>query len=187
MTTTAQTLLTSAAGRRPLVMLGAVLVGTALLAASAKVQVPFWPVPMTMQTTVVLMIGMAYGMRLGLATVGLYLLEGFAGLPVFAGPAAGPAYFTGPTAGYLVGFLAAAGFAGWMAERGWDRGWVKALTTATLAHVVIFAGGVAWLATLIGVSGAIEKGFVPFIAASVLKTVIAAALVMAAHKAVTKR
>src|SRR5687768_6398285 len=77
-----------------------VVLGTALLAVSAKIQVPFWPVPMTMQTFVVLVLGMAYGMRLGVATMLAYIAEGFAGLPVFAGSAAGPAYLVGPTAGY---------------------------------------------------------------------------------------
>ena len=105
----------------------ALAIGGALaLAISAKTQVPFYPVPMTLQTLVVLAIGAAFGARLAAATVLLYLGEGLAGLQVFAGLAAGPAYMAGPTGGYLVGFLFAAALVGWLAERGWDRslGWL---------------------------------------------------------------
>ena len=104
--------------------------GSLLLWASAKINVPFWPVPMTMQTFVVLGLGAAFGWRLGMATVALYLLEGAFGLPVFAGtPEKGIAlaYMTGPTGGYLAGFVLAAGVTGWLAERGFDRNY---LTTA---------------------------------------------------------
>src|SRR5690349_15200312 len=101
------------------------LAGSLLLTASAKAQVPMWPVPMTMQSFVVLVIGMAYGARLAGATVALYLLEGALGLPVFAGTpekGIGLAYMAGPTGGYLAGFAVAAVAMGWLAERGWDRG-----------------------------------------------------------------
>ena len=84
------------------------ILGTIILAASAKIKIPFWPVPMTMQTFVVLLLGVLYGWKLGLFTVSLYLLEGIAGLPVFAGTpekGVGLVYFTGPTMGYLIGFL----------------------------------------------------------------------------------
>lgn len=96
------------------------VLGTLLLIASARVQVPFWPVPMTMQTFVVLIIGATCGARLGAATVALYLAQGAVGLPVFAG-GGGLAYMAGPTGGYLVGFLVAAVVVGWLAERGLDR------------------------------------------------------------------
>src|SRR4051794_6282406 len=100
------------------------VVGSLLLTASAKAQVPMWPVPMTMQSFAVLVIGMAYGPRLAFATVGLYLLEGAAGLSVFAGTperGIGLSYMAGPTGGYLIGFLVSAVAMGWLAERGWDR------------------------------------------------------------------
>src|SRR6476646_6443410 len=98
-----------------------IALGTALMALSAKVNLP-WPyVPMTLQTLVVLMIGAAYGWRLGSATVLAYLAEGAIGFPVFAGPVGGLAPLVGPTAGYLFGFVAAAFVTGWLAERGWDR------------------------------------------------------------------
>src|SRR5262249_11270176 len=104
------------------------LIGTLLLTASAKIQVPFWPVPMTMQTFVVLCLGAVLGPRLGATTVLLYLAEGAVGLPVFAGTpekGLGLAYMAGPTGGYLVGFVAGAAVTGWLAERGWDRSIVR--------------------------------------------------------------
>ncbi|MBX6366602.1 MAG: biotin transporter BioY [Rhodospirillales bacterium] len=162
--------------------IAAVLLGTALLALSAKVQVPFWPVPMTMQTLVVLLIGAAYGSRLGAATVLLYLVEGGAGLPVFAGASAGPAYILGPTGGYLVGFVGAAWVTGALAERGWDRSPLLVIVAMTLGHVVLFSTGVAWLAFLIGADAAIANGFLPFVGATVLKTLLAAALIRAAWR-----
>ncbi len=165
----------------------ALAIGGALaLAISAKAQVPFYPVPMTLQTLVVLVIGAAFGARLAAATVLLYLAEGLAGLQVFAGLAAGPAYVMGPTGGYLVGFLFAAALVGWLAERGWDRslGWLLALAAMTLGHVVIFAFGFGWLAALIGPEKAWLGGVVPFFAATLVKTLLAWALVAAAWRAV---
>ncbi len=161
--------------------------GAALLWASAKIKVPFWPVPMTMQSLVIMMLGMAYGSRLAMATVLLYLAEGLAGLPVFAGAGAGFAYMTGPTAGYLVGFVAAAGLIGWLAERGWDRSPVKALAAMSVGHVLLFVPGVAWLAVLFGAEKAIAVGLTPFIAATLLKTALGAALMQASWMVVARR
>lgn len=149
------------------------ILGTALLTISAKVQVPFYPVPMTMQTFVVLVIGMAYGWRLGGATVLLYLGEGAVGLPVFAS-GGGYAYFVGPTGGYLVGFLAAAVAIGWLAERGWDRNPLLAVLALALGTVVIFMLGLAWLSVLIGFQPAIANGLVPFIPGAIVKLALAA-------------
>ncbi|WP_448204306.1 biotin transporter BioY [Azospirillum sp. sgz302134] len=165
----------------------AAVLGSALLAVSAKVQVPFWPVPMTMQSMVVILLGMAYGSRLATATVLLYLAEGLAGLPVFAGAGAGPAYMAGPTAGYLLGFVLAAGVTGWLAERGWDRTPAKALAALTLGHALVFVPGVAWMATLFGVEKAIALGLTPFWAATILKTALGAAIMQAAWKVVARR
>jgi biotin transport system substrate-specific component len=151
------------------------LAGTLLLAASAKLQIPFWPVPMTMQTYVVLVLAMAYGWRLGTATMVLYLLEGAIGLPVFAGTpekGIGLAYMAGPTGGYLIGFVLATLVAGRLAELGWDRTWLRTGTVMLLGHAVIFAAGVAWLATLTGAERAIALGFTPFIAATIAKTAL---------------
>jgi biotin transport system substrate-specific component len=166
---------------------GFAIAGSLLLALSAKAQVPFWPVPMTLQSLVIMMLGMTYGSRLAMATVLLYLTEGLAGLPVFAGAGAGFAYMTGPTAGYLVGFVAAAGLIGWLAEHGWDRSPVKALVAMSVGHALLFIPGVAWLAVLFGTEKAIAVGLTPFIAATLLKTALGAALMQAAWTVVSRR
>ena len=153
-----------------------VVLGTALMALSAKIQVPFYPVPMTMQTAVVLLIGGAYGWRLGGLTMLAYLAEGLAGLPVFAGPAAGPAYFAGPTTGYLVGFVASAALMGLAVERGWTRSLVGMAAAITVASLIPFVTGVAWLATLTGLAAAIDGGLVRFIPAAILKGALAGVL-----------
>ncbi len=158
--------------------------GALALAISAKVQVPFYPVPMTLQTLVVLVIGAAFGARLAAATVLLYLAEGLAGLQVFAGLAAGPGYVAGPTGGYLVGFLFAAALVGWLAERGWDRSLGLLLAAMTLGHIVIFAFGFGWLAALFGPEKAWIGGVEPFFAATLVKTLLAWALVSAAWRGV---
>lgn len=151
------------------------LLGVALLAASARVQIPFWPVPMTLQTLAVLIIGAACGARLGAATVLAYIAAGTAGLPVFAG-GAGPAYLFGPTGGYLAGFVAAAWIVGHFADRGHGRSMMKALIVLAAADAAIFAIGVGWLAAAIGFEAAATAGLVPFIPAEMLKIALAAAL-----------
>lgn len=153
-----------------------VVLGTALMALSAKIQVPFYPVPMTMQTAVVLLIGGAYGWRLGGLTMLAYLAEGLAGLPVFAGPVAGPAYFAGPTTGYLVGFVASAALMGLAVERGWTRSLIGMTAAITVASLIPFVTGVAWLAVLVGPAAAISAGLVPFIPAAILKGALAGLL-----------
>ena len=148
-----------------------------LLTASAKIQIPLWPVPMTMQTYVVLVIGMGYGLRLGLTAIGSYLALGALGLPVFAGTPAqgiGIPYMLGPTGGYLVGFLGAAALCGLLAERGWDRRITTSVAAMVLGHALIFACGIGWLATLVGLERAVQVGFVPFVLGTILKTVLAA-------------
>src|SRR5579875_2844742 len=124
------------------------LAGSLAIAASAQISVPLHPVPMTMQSLVVLLVGMAYGPRLGAATLLAYLAEGAAGLPVFAGWAAGPAVLAGPTGGFLLGFVPAAALAGLLAARGWIRHIAGSAAVLGLGHAVLFAIGIAWLATL---------------------------------------
>ena len=156
-----------------------VLAGTALLTLSAKVQVPFYPVPMTMQTFVVLVIGMAFGWRLGAATVLLYLAEGAFGLPVFAGTPAkgiGLAYMAGPTGGYLVGFAVSAAIVGYLGERGWDRNLPTTLAAMLIGTAMIFVFGYVWLAHLIGSEKAFQFGVLPFMWAAVFKIALAAAV-----------
>src|SRR5690349_19108546 len=166
------------------------LVGSLLLTASAKAQFPMWPVPMTMQSFVVLVIGMAYGARLAGVTVALYLLQGALGLPVFAGTpekGIGLAYMAGPTGGYLAGFLLVAVLMGWLAERGWDRKALPSLAALTIGTVLLFVPGVAWLAVLIGFEKALQTGLVPFLLGAVLKLALAAAVLPLAWKAVDLR
>ncbi len=152
------------------------IAGVALLtlSAKAKVALPFDLVPMTMQSLVLMVIGAAYGSRLGFATGMAYLAAGAMGLPVFAGTpekGIGLAYMVGPTAGYLAAYPVAM----WMAGRIAEKVSFARLTTGFLAaHVVIFIGGYAWLAQLIGPEKAFYSGVAPFILGSVIKTLLAA-------------
>ena len=161
------------------------LAGTLLLYIAAKIKVPFWPIPMTMQTFAVLVIGMAYGWRLGAATMLLYLAEGAVGLPVFTDTpekGIGLAYMAGPSGGYLVGFVLAAATAGYLGERGWDR---KLLTTAgamLIGNAVIYVPGLLWLASLIGAAKAIEFGLTPFLLGDALKLALAPCVLPLAWK-----
>lgn len=151
------------------------LAGTLAMAVSAHVKVPFWPVPMTMQTFVVLAIGAAFGARLAGATLLAYLAQGAVGLPVFAG-GAGLAYLAGPTGGYLVGFLLAACLVGWLADRGFGRSLPTALAAFLAGEAVMLGLGVAWLATLIGGAAALQAGLVPFLLGEATKVALACAL-----------
>ena len=151
-----------------------VALGTALLTLSAKVNLPLPYVPMTLQTLVVLVIGAAYGWRLGSATLMAYLAEGAIGFPVFAGPVGGLAPLIGPTAGYLFGFVAAAFVTGWLSERGWDRSVLRLFVAMALGHILILAAGFGWLAfgMKLGVEKAWLVGIAPFIAASLIKNAL---------------
>jgi biotin transport system substrate-specific component len=155
-------------------LLAIAVIGSALLALSAKIQVPFWPVPMTMQTYVVLALAAACGWKLGAFTIALYLAEGAAGLPVFANVSTGLSYIMGPTGGYLAGFLVSALVVGYLAEKGATHSLPKMLAVMTLGHALIFCFGFAWLATLIGPEKAFAAGVAPFYAATALKTLLAA-------------
>jgi biotin transport system substrate-specific component len=151
-----------------------VLAGTVLLAASAHIKVPFWPVPMTMQTFVVLMIGAAFGARLAGATVLAYLVEGALGLPVFA-TGAGLAYMAGPTAGYLAGFLVAATIVGWFADRGHGRSILTTLIAFLIGEAVILSLGAGWLAVLFGPEKVVSAGLLPFLPGEIAKVALACA------------
>jgi len=164
------------------------LLGTALLTISAKIEVPFYPVPMTLQTLAVVLLGMAFGARLAAATVLLYLAEGAVGLPVFAGTperGIGLAYMVGPTGGYLVGFVLAAAVCGWITERRRD---LIGLVLATIAGtVVIFVPGVLWLAQLIGFEQSLVHGLTPFLWGALVKGGIAVALGVAGASWIQRR
>ena len=150
------------------------LIGTVLLAISAKIKIPFYPVPMTMQTLVVLIIGVGFGWKLGVATISLYLFEGIIGLPVFSGTpekGIGLVYFTGPTMGYLIGFLVAAFLAG---KFNFDNNLIKNFLKLTFATSFIYILGMFWLGTLIGWDKPIFKlGAQPFLLAELFKILLA--------------
>ncbi len=154
--------------------LAAVAIGSALLALSAHVQVPFWPVRLSMQSLMVLAIGVAYGGRLGTATLLAYCAEGALGLPVFQG-GAGLAYMAGPTGGYLLGFLLAAAAVGTLADRGAMRSRTSIVAVLLLGEALIYLPGVAWLAVLFGPAKAVAFGLTPFLPAEALKLALTAA------------
>ena len=147
-----------------------VLLGTLLLTISAKIKIPFYPVPMTMQTFIVLFLGLALGPKIGLFTVGLYLCEGIFGLPVFAGTpekGIGLTYFTGPTMGYLIGFLFASFLAGSM---NFKVNIFLIFIKLTFATSIIYILGVFWLGNLIGwEKPIIQLGVIPFVLAEFFK------------------
>ena len=172
-----------ARGVRALVL---AVAGAGVLAVAAKVQLPFWPVPVTLQTLAVLVLGMAYGPRLVAATVALYLAEGALGLPVFAGPLAGIGYLAGPTGGYLLGFVPAAAVTGWLATRGWDLRASTALVALAAGLALIYLPGVAWLSKFVGVEQALTVGFAVFLPAEAAKLVLAACLAPVLWKVVTR-
>ncbi|MCW0234568.1 MAG: biotin transporter BioY [Ferrovibrio sp.] len=160
----------------------AALLGSLLLAVSARLQVPFWPVPMTMQTMAVLVIAMTLGARLGCTVVVLYVVEGMLGLPVFANTperGVGLAYLLGPTGGYLLGFIVAAYIAGRLAEHGFGAGLLRAIMVQMLGTAVILTCGAAWLATLVGIEKAFALGVAPFLLSSLVKIGLGGLLVVA--------
>lgn len=160
--------------------------GTVALWLSAKIQLPLWPVPMTMQTFVVLTLGVAYGRCLVGATMLLYLAGGAIGLPVFAGAwmeGGGIQHLVGPTAGYLIGFVVAAVMVGSLAERGWDRSPVGAAAAMVIGNLVIYGLGLAWLGIQIGYGPAVQHGLLPFLLGDAIKVALAAALLPLAWKA----
>ena len=149
------------------------LIGTIVLAISSKIKIPFYPVPMTMQTLVVLFIGIAFGWKLGIATISLYLFEGIIGLPVFSGSpekGVGLVYFTGPTMGYLLGFLITTYFAG---SFNYSKNIFVNFFKLTFATSFIYIIGILWLGTLIGWEKPIFKlGAQPFLLAELFKILI---------------
>ena len=161
-----------------------VVFGSLLLAVSAQFKIPLYPVPVTGQTLVVLLIGMTYGPRLGGITLAAYLFEGALGLPVFAGGAAGAAVLMGPTAGYLFGFLLAAIAMGYLAERGMGRTVVSTIAAMVIGNCVIYLCGALWLSNFIGFGQAIAAGVLPFLYGDALKLVVAAGLMPWAWRAV---
>ncbi len=147
-----------------------IFLGSVLLAISAKIKIPFYPVPMTMQTFVVLFLGISFGYKIALATVSLYLIEGILGLPVFSNSperGVGLAYFTGPTMGYLIGFLTACFLASYIKI---SDNYLIIITKLILSVSSIYILGILWLGTLIGWDKPIfELGVAPFLLAEIFK------------------
>lgn len=162
--------------------------GVAAMAVAAKVKVPMWPVPITMQTFVVLSLGAAYGARLGAATMLAYLAVGALGFDVFTGSSAdsaGIAYMLGGTGGYLVGFALAAAFMGWAAARGWDRSAPRMAAAMLAGTALIYVPGLLWLGALHGFDKPILAwGLTPFLMGDALKLALAALVFPLAWKAV---
>ena len=154
-----------------------VFLGSLLLTISAKIKIPFYPVPMTMQTFVVVLMGITFGWRLGVATISLYLFEGIIGLPVFAGTpekGIGLVYFIGPTMGYLIGFLFATFFAGYLNLK---KNMFIVFLKLIFSVSIIYIFGILWLGTLIGWNKPIlELGLIPFLLAEIFKISLLAIL-----------
>ena len=163
-----------------------VVAASLLIWLSAKIVVPFFPVPMTLQTLAVLSLASALGPRLGISAVALYLVEGVCGLPVFAGSpekGVGLAYMMGPTGGYLLGMLPAAALAGILARRGWDRHVGLTALSMVAGNLVIYAFGIAWLGTVVGWDKPVLTwGLYPFLLGDLLKIAIAAILLPASWR-----
>lgn len=160
-----------------------VLAGTLVLALASQVSVPMVPVPVTLQTFAITMIGALYGWRLGALTVLAWLGEAAIGLPVLAGFKGGIAPFVGPTAGYLVSFPIIAAFTGYLAEKGFTgRRWLASFSVHFAANLLCLALGFAWLASLIGAEKAWIGGVAPFFVGAFLKSALAAALLKAAAR-----
>lgn len=164
------------------------VLGSALVAIAAQISVPMFPVPMTMQTLAVLAIGAAYGARLGAATLALYALEGAIGLPVFAEFKSGAAVIAGPTGGYIIGFILAAGLVGWLEERNTDRSILKTFAAVVLGAAILYVPGLIWLHGFAnGWAQTFEWGITPFFVGDLLKAALAALGVRGAWSAMGKR
>ena len=165
-----------------LIKMFSVLVGTLLITLSSYVTVPLYPVPVTAQTLVVLLIGLSFGPQLSFLTLSVYLLQGAAGLPVFAGGAGGLSTLFGPTGGYLFGFVAAGLLLGLLARRGFGKNFVTTIIAMLAGNAVIYLFGVTWLANFIGIENAVKHGILPFLYGDALKIFVAATIVPVAWK-----
>ena len=161
------------------------VIGTLFLVISSKIQVPFWPVPMTMQTFIVFIIGMAYGWKLAFSTLIVYLVEGAVGLPVFA-KGGGLLYLMGPTAGYLYGMTIAAGVLGYFAELGYNKSYIKCFVALMIGTIIIFLLGVGYLGSVIGYDKALAGGLYPFIPSEFFKIGLAVILIPSITKYINR-
>jgi biotin transport system substrate-specific component len=146
-----------------------IIAGSLLIAFSAQISIPLQPVPITFQSTTVLLVGVLFGPWRGSAVVALYLLEGAIGMPVFASFSAGLAVFLHPSAGYLLGMLPAAFMTGYLTQKGWTRNILTSFVAVTLGDMLIFAAGLAMLAYFMGIQNAIIYGLLPFAVTELVK------------------
>jgi biotin transport system substrate-specific component len=160
-----------------------IVLGAALTAGLAQVSIPLWPVPITGQTLAVLLVGASLGAVRGGLSLAVYAAAGIAGLPVFApeddgSHTTGWVAILGPTGGYIIGFIVAAAFIGWLAQREWDRKFFKAALTFVGGSLIVFAIGLPWLAFVLGtdVETTLQYGLYPFIIGGIVKAAIAAGL-----------
>ena len=163
-----------------------IVFGSTLITLSSYITIPLYPVPVTAQTLVVLLIGLSYGSILASLTVGCYLIQGAMGLPVFAGGSAGLATLIGPTGGYLVGFFFAAIALGALAGRGHGKTFISTLMAMLVGNLIIYGCGASWLASFIGIENAIKSGIAPFLYGDMLKILIAAGLLPVAWRVMSK-
>ena len=166
-----------------------VLAGTLLVALGAQAEVPMVPVPMSLQTLAISVIGLTFGARLAAATLLVYLGQGAMGLPVFAGGAAGAAHLMGPTGGYLAGFVIMAWLTGFMAERGFGRGFLRLFLAALVPATLLFVPGALWLwaITPLDLSGAVAAGVTPFLVGGLVKSAVAAMVAAGGWQALSNR
>lgn len=153
--------------------------GAALITLGAKIQIPFWPVPMTLHTLAVFFLAATLGLRLGFAAMAAYLAAGALGIPVFSGTperGIGLAYMAGPTGGYLAGYLLGAGLTGWLAQ---GRGLIGRFLAMLAGLAVVYALGLAWLALYIPAQGLLAAGLTPFLLGDLLKLALASGLIAA--------
>lgn len=174
---------------RHLATIALVIGGAAVITISAKIQVPFWPVPMTLHTLAVLSLSVLLGPRLAFAAMATYLAAGLAGLPVFSGAperGIGLAYVLGPTGGYLLGYLAASWLTGWLEQRPWAQGrrLIGAAAAMLAGLAVVYAAGLLWLAAYLPSGQLVAAGFAPFILGDLVKVGVALALVVTLRRGV---
>lgn len=158
------------------------LLGAIFITIGAKIQIPFWPVPMTLHTFAIFLLAALLGPRLGTAAMLTYLCAGAMGLPVFSGSperGIGLAYMAGPTGGYLLGYLVASGLVGWLAA---GRGWLGRVIVMLAGLGVVYAAGLAWLAVYVPASKLLAAGLTPFLLGDLVKVALAATIVTGANR-----
>ncbi|MFB2556098.1 biotin transporter BioY [Herbiconiux liangxiaofengii] len=158
--------------------------GAAFTGLLAQIAVPLWPVPITGQTLAVLLVGSTLGALRGVLSLTLYAVLGVVGVPWFSEATSGWQVVAGPTGGYIIGFIVAAGLTGWMAQRSWDRKVLGALAAFATGTLVTFAIGLPWLAASLGLNleQTLQAGLYPFIVGGIVKTLLAAGIIPAAWK-----